>query len=86
MAKKKFKINNPGYCPLCGTDDLQYGTATPDGEDLYYPWTCNDKKCKASGKEYYHLDFCSHLSVHDKNDNFVPSESEEDLVNEKDEN
>jgi hypothetical protein len=48
-----------GICPVCESDNLQYGTLELQDESVYYPWDCNS--CDASGKEYNKLLFDEHV-------------------------
>lgn len=57
-----------GICPLCGSENLDYGVLQPDDDCIYYPCTCDD--CGATFKEYYSLDFSGqeHISSGDTGD------------------
>ena len=57
MTIKKY--NEAGVCPICGKIDLEYGSTNIDGDQLAYEWTCLD--CKATGKEWYSLQFVEHI-------------------------
>ena len=54
---KEQRINQ-GICPQCGSDNLQYAAIEPEGEGIYYPYTCQN--CDFSGEEYYDLSFAGH--------------------------
>jgi len=56
MGKKK--VQEPGKCPKCGSEDLGYGCGHEDCNQYYYSWTC--PKCKTSGREYYNMTFSNH--------------------------
>lgn len=45
----------PGVCPYCGSDDVEYGTIDIDGDVLWYENQCNS--CKEWFNEYYKLEF-----------------------------
>jgi hypothetical protein len=47
-----------GTCPNCKGIDLDYDTIKVVGEEVYYPWTCND--CGTKGQEWYYLEFTGH--------------------------
>ena len=47
--------NKPGVCPQCLSENLQYETCINDGNQLYYPFVCED--CHYEGKEWYNLNF-----------------------------
>ena len=48
-----------GICPLCGSQSLNYEKITVnDDNQIGYPWDCSD--CKATGTEWYDLEFNSH--------------------------
>jgi len=49
------KQSQQGYCPQCQSQNLQYETCINDGEQLYYPFACND--CDYEGKEWYRLTY-----------------------------
>jgi len=42
-----------GLCPRCDSSNLNYETNVNKGEQLYYPFVCND--CGFIGKEWYKL-------------------------------
>lgn len=44
-----------GYCPKCGSDDLEYGTSKLDGNQMCYEFEC--KNCGAVCEEWYVLEF-----------------------------
>lgn len=66
-----FKKNEQGACPICGKENLEYGSIEPDDTGIYYPWECKNKKCKATGKEYYSIEFDSHGQVQDNNGLYI---------------
>ena len=47
--------NEPGFCPKCNHDDLEYGKAESHDECIVYPFVC--KKCKFKGAEWYNTSF-----------------------------
>lgn len=51
-------MSTPGVCPHCGSMNLVYGSIEPEGEMIYYPWTCED--CSHSDKEWYDIIFSEH--------------------------
>jgi len=61
---KKIKAE-PGVCPKCGADDLNYGDATIDDGQLGYKCWCSS--CGFDGTEWYELKFvCFHDNKTDK--------------------
>ena len=59
LKESSFKSNRQGECPVCGAQDLDYGAAEFEGDNMmYFPWTCN--QCKAQGEEWYSMDFAGH--------------------------
>lgn len=44
-----------GYCPVCGSEDLEWGSTEISGTDLGYEFTCND--CGSEGTEWYELTY-----------------------------
>tara|TARA_R100001463_G_scaffold82951_1_gene137604 strand:- start:4 stop:213 length:210 start_codon:yes stop_codon:yes gene_type:complete len=44
-----------GYCPNCNSENLTYGRVQIDGNDLHYPYTCDD--CNTKGKEHYYITY-----------------------------
>ncbi|KKL19487.1 hypothetical protein LCGC14_2464990 [marine sediment metagenome] len=44
-----------GKCPKCGGENLNYETILDTGEQISYPFTCDD--CGATGDEFYHLKY-----------------------------
>lgn len=65
-SKKVYKSNEQGTCPVCNSDNLDYGgmEIAALGNHIFYPYTCGD--CKFEGKEYYRLNFLSHSDCFDK--------------------
>jgi hypothetical protein len=51
--------NEAGKCPQCSKFHLKYGIMEPEGEQIFYPYTCSN--CEFEGKEYYNLEFCTHM-------------------------
>lgn len=45
-------------CPICGSDDLDYGTFEAVEDWIEYPWTC--KNCLFTGVEYGTIKFSGH--------------------------
>lgn len=50
-----------GFCPICGSSNLNYTKDYVDDEYLYFDWKCGD--CKSTGSECYTIDFCTHENV-----------------------
>jgi len=44
-----------GICPDCSGENLKYGMMYPEGESIYYEFTC--EICGCTGKEYYDVDY-----------------------------
>lgn len=44
-----------GYCPVCGSGDLEWGSTEILGKGLGYEFTCND--CGSEGTEWYELTY-----------------------------
>ena len=63
MKKKKIPIE-PGVCPKCGHTELDYGESYPDDELYAYDWSC--PHCKATGTEWYRMEFSSHAVFNTK--------------------
>ena len=53
--KKSKKCKESGICPECGSNDLYFGASEPEGESIFYEFTCN--KCGIEGREYYNLTY-----------------------------
>lgn len=52
-----------GVCAVCGSDDIEYGPITDDGNDyVYYPITCNE--CGARSEERYDLEYIGTYPKH----------------------
>ena len=47
-----------GSCPCCTSTNLAYDSANIDGENISYPWECQD--CGSNGTEWYALEFSGH--------------------------
>ncbi len=43
-------------CPICKSDNLEYGSLELEWENCYYPRTCED--CWAKWNEWYELSYC----------------------------
>lgn len=56
--EKKYKQNEQGVCPVCGYDNLDWGSMELEGNYLYYEWVCT--RCQTEGKEWYKLVFDGH--------------------------
>ena len=54
-------IRQQGICPVCGSEELDYGTADIMDESVSYPWTC--AQCHATGREVHGLSFDDHYDV-----------------------
>jgi len=52
---EKFKIQKQGYCPQCGSNNLDYGDTKLEGESLGYKFACNE--CDYEGVEWYDLKY-----------------------------
>lgn len=61
------KCNQSGICPLCGSENLDYGAAVIEDVGVMYPWTC---ECGAKGEETYNLEFSGHYAV-EKDDIYI---------------
>ena len=51
----KISTNGPGYCPNCGSDNLEYGASEPQDCHIAYPFTCED--CGTKGNEVNAVEF-----------------------------
>ena len=58
-------IANPGICPICVAPIDNYNNTEFDGDSVVFDWEC---KCGAHGSEAYHLEFCGHWGVYDKDE------------------
>ncbi len=47
-----------GACPCCTSTNLNYSTLELDGENISYPWECED--CGSNGTEWHSLHFSGH--------------------------
>lgn len=52
-------------CPVCGSDNLNYGTIEFEADQCYFPRTC--EKCKACWEEWYSMEYVWHYNLLDKN-------------------
>ena len=43
------------FCPVCGSQDLDFGVLEVCDGIIYYPYECNG--CQHEGKEWYNLVF-----------------------------
>lgn len=59
----EFVSNKQGYCPVCNSSQLNYGSVELEWDMMYYPWECAD--CGAEGEEWYNVSFNGH-NVADK--------------------
>jgi hypothetical protein len=50
-----------GCCPVCNSDNIDYGVADFEGDQICYPCTCN--QCHATFEEWYDLSFCGHENI-----------------------
>lgn len=55
MKKIRVVSNQQGICPLCNSEDLNYGALNLEDDMVYYPCTCN--KCGQDLEEWYSLQF-----------------------------
>lgn len=53
----------PGKCPKCGSENLNYGSVEIESESLMYPYDCED--CKFEGQEWYNIEFSTHFDTHE---------------------
>lgn len=54
----KIKIEE-GVCPICGSDNIEYGSLEVCDAGVYYSVRCED--CQASFQEHYNLEFAGHV-------------------------
>lgn len=59
MVNKSVSKKCMGLCPNCNSGNLDYGPIEPNGESIFYPFTCED--CGTKGKEYYSLEYSETL-------------------------
>jgi hypothetical protein len=52
--------HEPGICPNCGSDDLDYDGFTVEDGSCLYRWRCDG--CGTSDKERYALTFSEHIT------------------------
>ena len=57
----KYEYQKVKTCPMCGNQDIKYGTMEVESNSIYYHATCN--KCKQEYKEYYALEFSANVTV-----------------------
>lgn len=80
MKEMKYKSNEQGVCPVCGSTNLSWGDSECVGDYMYYNWSCLD--CQTEGQEWYELVFRGHeVSMQTINENGY-SEYHYDSVNE----
>ena len=48
-------------CPCCGGENLTYDAIELEGDQCYFPRTC--EKCGAKWEEWYNMDFIWHENV-----------------------
>lgn len=72
-----LKCNEKGKCPVCGIEDLNYGTLEVDDIGVIYPWNCNE--CGAVGEETYELDFTGHYSIIKANGENISCANDEEM-------
>lgn len=51
--------HDPGICPVCGSDRLDFDGFVVEGNSCIYKWRCNG--CGVSGREWYDLIFSEHI-------------------------
>ena len=51
----KKLIQEPGKCPVCGSERLEYGSHRYDDYGIGYPYTCSD--CNTSAIEWFDLKY-----------------------------
>lgn len=49
----EVKYEQPGQCPRCGGTDISYGPIEPEGDQIFYPFECEN--CGLEAKEYYNI-------------------------------
>lgn len=54
-----YNIKKAGICPVCGSEELRYGSINVEDSSVFYPWFC--ESCCSNGKEYYSLTFEEHV-------------------------
>lgn len=60
----EIKSNKQGVCPLCNSQNLDYGTINLEGELCNFKWKCLN--CGGEGEEWYEMTFAGH-NVKDEN-------------------
>ena len=55
------RVHEPNLCPICGSQELEYGLELWDKVASFYPWRC--KTCGAQGTEQYKLEFQKHCDI-----------------------
>ena len=61
----KYKYNEEGHCPKCGSFNLNWGDTETSDHYISYTYSCVD--CGTEGQEFYALIFDGH-NVYDKED------------------
>ena len=56
--KVRLKKIEPGICPYCGSDAVDYGSSYAADEMYCYEAKCKD--CERSFEEWYNLSFAGH--------------------------
>ena len=44
-----------GKCNKCKSENITYGSSSPDDTEYYYEYTCEN--CKHEGREWYHMEY-----------------------------
>ena len=61
MRENIIKKQEQGKCPVCGTDNLEYGSADFEDNVIMYPVTCLE--CSARFDECYSMNFIEHENI-----------------------
>lgn len=60
MSDKKSKYSEPGRCPECGSDNLDWHDSETYDNSMGYRFTCGD--CEHEDEEIYNLEFAGFKS------------------------
>lgn len=72
LTKRGKNMERAGFCPVCGSEDLNYEDQEFYGDLFLYEWNCPN--CEAFGIENYKLTFIGHTV------NFDPTRDADDAV------
>ena len=69
--------SNDGCCPVCQSDNIQYGDSETDVDVIKYSWSC--QSCGANGNEIANIVFDGHV-VHYVPEGYIIPDLETDDI------